>query len=269
MSHSPIRRTPRPRIAIAVMVMLAASACGSADTVTAGDETIDAVSDASVETLPMRDAEPVEEYEPAPAVPDEPLPADGETESYTEPDSESSIDSSSDEPIEEDPVEEEPVESDLDEPTPAEEEPLFDAPEPEIPLTGDESGIRMDSLRGWGLSIQPGIADECIDEKANELGRTPAGLRDSAGFGVVLFECVPLRFAEALEWTTFHLTTSAGISDEHAGCAQNQVFDFYSETPFAEAEALLEAIDTPPPLTERLLRCGMSEADVDYLLNAV
>lgn len=264
MTQSPISRAPRSLITLVVMIALAASACGSANTVTVSDETIDAVSDASVETLPMLDDEPTGEAEPEPIEPTEPLPVDGETESYTEPDSESSIDSSSDEPIEDD-----LAESGLDEPTPAEEEPPFDAPEPEIPPTGEESGIRMDSLRGWGLSIQPGIADECIDEKAAELGRTPAGLRESAGFGVVLFECVPLRFAEALEWTTFHLTTSAGISDEHAGCAQNQVFDFYSETPFAEAEALLEATDTPPPLTERLLRCGMTEADVDYLLNAV
>lgn len=266
MPHSPSSRTPRSIITLVLMVMLVASACGSAETVTLSDEAIDAVSDASVETLPMPDAEPVEEYEPDPEVSEEPLPVDGESESYTEPESESSIDSSSDEPG---PIEEEPLDSDLDELEPAEEEPPVDAPEPEIPQTGEESGIRMDSLRGWGLSIQPGIADECIDVKADELGRTPAGIRESAGFGVVLFECVPLRFAEALEWTTFHLAESAGISDEHAGCAQNQVFDFYSETPFAEAEALLEAMDTPPPLTERLLRCGMAEADVDYLLNAV
>jgi len=238
---------------------LVVAACGSTT------ETISTGSDAAADATNDVTATPEEAAEVPADEPVEPDPVEPTTNSTA---TESTVDDGYDDPGDiEEPLEgpEEYV-SDLDE---AIDDGLMDAPEPvEEPLRG-ENGIVMDSLLGWGLMVDPGVADECISAAADELGRSDAELRESAGFGVIVASCAPTKLSDSLEWTATHLAPGARIDDAATSCLHRNLLNFYLETPFLHAEEALDGGGVPSELIDALEPCGVAETDLGYLLEAI
>ncbi len=109
----------------------------------------------------------------------------------------------------------------------------------------------------------------CLDTYAEDEGRTVDGLVSSSAFIVALTNCDPASVQDFLLSSYSELDVGERNIDQQAlECTALEIFDFFLEIPFSDAETLLDAGTPPVEVIDRVAACGVSEADARFLLAA-